>query len=110
MIEDTLRRAVERLEDLRKDAPPGPWEPNLYWSRFEMYSGLDHDKMGNESLVLDAQEIATVDLVGMLHRTIDAQLAILNEGLYQLENAPEGYMANEFNLFGRLAKAILGES
>lgn len=48
------------------------------------------------------------DLGTTLYRTIDAQLAILREALFQIEIGNAGFIATELNLFMRLADAILG--
>ena len=48
-------------------------------------------------------------LIVMLYRTIDAQLAILYEADFQMSGVTEaaGFIGKEFNLFVRLAEAIL---
>ena len=53
---------------------------------------------------------AACSLITTLHRTIDAQLHILQETIFQLSGAPEsrGFIGNEFNLIMQLVTAING--
>ena len=58
----------------------------------------------------DADHKAACGLITTLHRTIDAQLHILQETVFQLSGAPEarGFIGNEFNLVMQLVGAING--
>ena len=57
-----------------------------------------------------AEWSAACSLIVTLHRTIDAQLHILQETIFQLSGAPEsrGFIGNEFNLIMQLVTAING--
>lgn len=107
---ERLQAAIEMLESMREEAPPGPWEHWPFQSSRRLYSGLDLDHPISAEEVLRADSEYSTQLIEVLHRTIDAQLAILREALFQLEGAPAraGFIGNEFNLFMRLADAILG--
>ena len=100
---ERLGAAIAKLEQLKADSTPGPWvgRTNILGIRrlmdseggvlAEMFDATDH---GDESF-------ENTDLIVTLHRTIDAQLAILRfavDGLYDL---PEFLM---------LADAILGDN
>ena len=106
-----LQSAIEKLEQLRADAFPGPWE--AYNSRPE--NGSHSFVMADHSAILsvsanDGSEeefrAPTADLVAVLHRTIDAQIAILREGITWLEWVPELTAAAASET--ALADAILG--
>ena len=100
---ERLEAAIAKLEQLKAEGTPGPWvgRTNILGIRrlmdseggvlAEMFDATDH---GDESF-------ENTDLIVALHRTIDAQLAILRfavDGLYDL---PEFLM---------LADAILGDN
>ena len=102
MSAERLDAAIAKLEQLKADSTSSPWvgRTNILGIRrlmdseggvlAEMFDATDH---GDESF-------ENTDLIVTLHRTIDAQLAILRfavDGLYDL---PEFLM---------LADAILGE-
>lgn len=72
-----LQAAIDRLESLREEAPPGPWEHWLSQASRVLYSGLDLDHPISAEEVLTAHSKYSTQLVEVLHRTIDAQLAIL---------------------------------
>lgn len=72
--EETIAAAIEKLEKLRGAATPAPWdfyggEPFGYGIGFPVGLVVHRDEITDE----DAELIVT------LHRTIDAQLAILQE-------------------------------
>ena len=102
-VVERLEAAIAKLEQLTAEGTPGPWvgRTNILGIRrlmdseggvlAEMFDATDH---GDESF-------ENTDLIVTLHRTIDAQLAILRfavDGLYDL---PEFLM---------LADAILGDN
>lgn len=102
---ERLQAAIEKLEAVQGETWDAErWEPHGMWAVNAANPGGGRVVMADRLLESDAHLIVT------LHRTIDAQLAILREALFQLEGAPAraGFIGNEFNLFMRLADAILG--
>ncbi len=98
---ERLQAAIEKLETLRSQT--GYYESHG-WLVENVTVGFEYDPREEQA------PLTNDDLIVTLHRTIDAQLAILREALFQLEGAPAraGFIGNEFNLFMRLADAILG--
>ena len=86
--DDEIRAAIEKLTELKS---VGVMYPDKY-----------------ECTV--AEWRAACSLITTLHRTIDAQLHILQETIFQLSGAPEsrGFIGNEFNLIMQLVTAING--
>lgn len=74
---ERLQAAIDRLESMREEAPPGPWEHWPSQSSGRLYSGLDLDHPISAEEVLNAHSKHSTQLVEVLHRTIDAQLKIL---------------------------------
>lgn len=109
---ERLQVAIEKLERLKDTATPGDWRAGSdSYGNAEVRSWFDNDQNGNTRIAhAYAHDRADSYLIVILHRTIDAQLAILREALFQLEGSPSqaGFIGNEFNLFMQLADAILG--
>ena len=118
-----MQAAIERLETLRSALANGPWEveeiPETGECRVlrEAFSLPPHGR-AIEEIVPGGIDRVTAELIVTLHRTIDAQLAILRSGIAKVErhdrlidegthfaifNAEE-YLADEI----ALASAILG--
>lgn len=86
---EEIRQAIDTLERLKGNAFPGPWR-----AFHSGVAGGDHSYvlLDNESILSvsandgwdEAYRAPTADLVATLHRTIDAQLAIL---LWTLQKA-----------------------
>lgn len=114
---ERLQAAIEKLEQQR--AATEPVRSDSEWvvdyevgETMRFITVLDSHNGGHDGSIVaaDVTSEARAQLIVTLHRTIDAQLAILREALFQLEGAPAraGFIGNEFNLFMRLADAILG--
>jgi hypothetical protein len=83
-----LQAAIERLEQQRSAASSWPWWHQPWGGQNENgdYMGGDIFDGGGEYLVSDVRD-QDGELICTLHRTIDAQLAILRfavDGLYDL--------------------------
>lgn len=105
---ERLQAAIEKLERLRVGCTPGEWWVTPGGGESWVFAGPG---TADDVMVIgDARLPQDTELIATLHRTIDAQIAILREALFQLEGAPAraGFIGNEFNLFMRLADAILG--
>lgn len=74
---ERLQAAIEKLESMREEAPPGPWEHWPSQSSRRLYSGLDLDHPISAEEVLRADSKYSTQLIEVLHRTIDAQLLML---------------------------------
>lgn len=86
---DKIRAAIDKLTAMRS-------VDLMYPDKYEGDTQADFD--------------AACRLINTLHRTIDAQLHILQETVFQLSGAPEarGFIGNEFNLIMQLVSAING--
>ncbi|UAJ79988.1 hypothetical protein IT072_02605 [Leifsonia sp. ZF2019] len=122
--QETITAAIEKLEGLKAASVPGPWHwwnleaidqgwtdngPNLEGANGQtVLCGWGNDAWGISVAGEDA------DLIVTLHRTIDAQLALLKELLHIAETA--GWSEEEFpskpgHEHGLLlARSILGEA
>jgi hypothetical protein len=100
---EKLEAAITKLETLKADAKPGPWtiapphNIDVDWRCIDSHGGV---------CLADAT-VADAELIVTLHRTIDAQLAILRaalaiERVWPIENGGANVVA--------LADAILGGS
>jgi hypothetical protein len=107
---ETIQAAIEKLTEQRDAAMQGPWRGRVlnHWGTPTpgVWADEDGDYIGYSMNQADA------DLLVTLHATIDAQLAILQEGHQVCVNLDEiGFTGNP----GRarpsfdLARAILGE-
>lgn len=128
---ETIAAAIEKLEAQRHASTPGPWiaydmsddHKGWWWvwqeSALPFFGGvlqIDHtDDFGDGGTPVGSaertgnrdgeQERTDAELIVTLHRTIDAQLAILRN---QLVLAERGHGESTLNL--DLARAILGDS
>lgn len=111
---EEVEAAIAKLTTLKDTSTPGDW--------FLTYESATHPRVwGNASLdSLDADHVATTarsaidaELIVALHRTIDAQLAVLNESLEFYANSKaigmtDSEMAEYYSNTITLAKAING--
>jgi hypothetical protein len=98
---ERLRAAIEVLEHLKAESTPGRWEILGGGDRF--VSWLPEVPVGFAYVLAEPVEFeqeADADLIVVLHRTVDAQLAILAYGVTLVGPVPESILA--------LADAILG--
>lgn len=125
-----LTRAIERLETLKRDSTPGPLEAANAGDVFTVLGATNAHGVaadandawqvaaftGGLTFVSDSlagmpysEERANRNLFLTLHRTIDAQLAILNDALETCgawgESALEGIIGDKL----MLARAVLGD-
>jgi hypothetical protein len=108
---EEIQAAVDKLTALKVASQPGTWIHQPYGDQNQNgdHCGGDIFDRNGEYLLMEVPD-ADGELIVTLHRTIDTQLAILRETLFQLSAAPEarGFIGNEFTLFRRLADAING--
>ncbi len=127
---ERLQAAIEKLERLKNESTPGPWlladanaaEERVYGPLWVVtHESLSTDRADGEApeewfleLRIGAREDG--DLIVALHRTIDAQLAILRFGLqrqYAVDWTRRTFTANDKQLEAAglelaLAEAIIG--
>ena len=127
---ETIAAAIEKLEALRDAGTPGPygfedgWQPPQWkdsgWTYVRVVAGEPNRISGIRGMVLStdgtlpasegkARTLADAELIVTLHRTIDAQLAILRVGINEIsphDDTTEPITEAAF----RLARAILGEA
>ncbi|GLU88906.1 hypothetical protein [Agromyces sp. NBRC 114283] len=104
---EKIQAAIDKLEGLRDQGWPGKWQ---YVNGaietdegFELFQHHDAEYWGTGRVALDVDHaVPQAELIVTLHRTIDAQLAILHRGIS--DAAPEREVAE------LLADAILGDS
>ncbi|MDN4616447.1 hypothetical protein P5G50_18520 [Leifsonia sp. F6_8S_P_1B] len=107
---ETIAAAIQKLEALKADATPGVWEfdPEPFGAIFtQQEPGLEVEtEVAEQMLDADGRLIVT------LHRTIDAQLAILRTAGREFERRAENGDARVFpyDYHLDLARSILGES
>jgi hypothetical protein len=106
---ERLEAAITKLETLRAESTPGRWV-----AEDESFNGpyvrawFDNEFNGNTGIAGTRHGMPDADLIVTLHRTIDAQLAILR-GVAAIKGTPNPlFMLDRFAL--NLADAILGES
>jgi len=105
---EEIQAAIDKLTTQKDNSTPGAWAR----------SAAELDQPG---FVLSPRTCAgcggdfpleelDVELIATLHRTIDAQLGILQEAIFQLSDAPlaHGFHGHEFNIIMALARAING--
>ena len=118
---ETIQAAIERLETLREKSTPRPWTAMEYDSNpgdqgvpiiggGEIGSMEGHLTAYTMTLWNEEQSMIDADLIVTLHRTIDAQLAILNDAVVWFNDS----CCDEHGMKGSapallLARAILGE-
>jgi len=98
---DEIRAAIEKLTTQRNAAPEGEWTDH---GGFIMGAGA-------RWVCGDVEMVATNALIVTLHRTIDAQLAILRECLDQAERVeafPEYWYMPVSDQIRALVRAING--
>lgn len=124
---DTIRAAIDKLEELRIGRAPGSWQ--LDGPDYHYYGGGDGDFVSTPLVTAGPSRHAVVgaiapqartaqsfeswapaagrslELIVTLHRTIDAQLAILQNALIDHYGCGAPIIADTIDL----ARAILGE-
>jgi hypothetical protein len=76
---ETIQEAIDKLTALRDDAAEGPW---LGWVQYNPLRGQMYGVENSEGPIAD--KVASredAELIEVLHRTIDAQLAILRAAI-----------------------------
>lgn len=110
---DEITSAIRKLEGLAYESSDGPWIAHVSRDEHEMRAELFD---ANGGYVIADGYTADVGLVEMLHRTIDAQLAILSGtlGLYAefVEQGRESVWLSAVERAGDLdlARAINGSA
>jgi hypothetical protein len=111
---EKLEAAITKLEELKRDGHPGPWHGNVtIRGVLRVQSGLA--VVAEVLNTTEDEDEIDLDLIVTLHRTIDAQLAILRRGVSEVD----GYTAadgrfwavawlEEHSTTVDLASAILG--
>jgi hypothetical protein len=102
---ETIQAAIEKLDTQKRSSTPGPW--NLHFAdEFDARVGIDH---GSRPTSLTGTMLRPdAELIVTLHRTIDAQLAILRDGLHKARFSNPG-SGISYRVEIILASAILGE-
>lgn len=101
---ETLGAAIHKLETLKAAGTEGEWWMNPI-ERGEVF--IEGDPAAGEYPLAEVHEHADAELIVTLHRTIDAQLAILRAALDDFErygSKPSKFFENDL----ALADAILG--
>lgn len=101
---ETIQAAIDRLAALRESATQGPW---LGWKQYNPLYGMQYgiESGRGEEVFASGALRDDVELVEMMHRTIDAQLAILRHAV-QFNRGDLGIGINRHAV--ALAEAILG--
>ena len=109
MSVERIEAAIAKLEGLRSGCWPGAWDYHdgvISTERgFELFRHHENDVYTNGAPI-DGEALAQARLVITLHRTVDAQLAILRLGVEFAAISPNRYT----DAAAALADAILGES
>ena len=110
---ERLQAAIEKLEALKAGASGGPWviapPRDVEFESRCIWGAKDHGD--GEGLCLADAESADADLIVTLHRTIDAQLAILRNVVEVSEYVGLGKEGERIAMIQNaldLADAILG--
>lgn len=106
---DEIRDAIATLERLRAESTPGVW---AHLQVVADYSQIDNGDSGNP-LALIGRNIPDGDLIVTLHRTIDAQLAILQGGVsiaHTMSRVSDAAAADWAENELALARAINGDA
>ena len=103
---EEIEAAIAKLSELRDYATPGPWA-SYKWDWRIVVAGQGDDD--NAEVIFDSRHHGDGELVEVLHRTIDAQLAILGRGLEILRTSM-GKAETAVELQIMLARAINGTS
>lgn len=98
-----IQGAIVKLERLKAESVPGPWAFDQEGTRRKLRGAEGKTVLGCSALLWP--DPAEADLIVTLHRTIDAQLAILQHGFL----AYSWWDRHDEPLALALANAILGE-
>lgn len=107
---ETIQAAIEKLEALKAESTPGPWhdwEDDLTNEVDVWHDQEQRSHIANCGVAGMPRVEADADLIVTLHRTIDAQLAILRHAIENQEIA-HGWVTVD-NDAVVLAESILGE-
>jgi hypothetical protein len=99
---ERLEAAIGKLETLKAESTPGRWDVDRVG--FGVRAFFDNEFNGNTLICEVRHGKPDADLIVTLHRTIDAQLAILRSG----RNITSRESEYTFDLALALADAILG--
>jgi len=111
---EEIQAAIEKLTKLKAESTPGPW--------FLTYEKSTHPRLWGNASENDADPVAlaqnrgNAELIVLLHRTIDAQLAILNHDVALFTEFEEHGNARQWELAIEragdlaLARAINGDT
>ena len=109
---ERLQAAIEKLEQLRTASPVGPWEADGSSDRSRQHgydteiraTALGDGLFDGIAIVFDSDD---AELIVTLHRTIDAQLAILRAAVAEIEENRWMVVEAAYEVLA-LADAILG--
>ena len=108
---EEIQAAIEKLTKLKAESTPGPW--------FLTYEKSTHPRLWGNASENDADPVAlaqnrgNAELIVLLHRTIDAQLAILADTLNAFSNPIPAFIGYEEQIYHAqlmLARAINGDT
>lgn len=109
---ERLQAAIEKLETLKTESTPGPWSVNVHHNAMHSAEFRAPNPFNGFMLVAAHTNDVDPELIVTLHRTIDAQIAVLDNTLVRYAKldpsgeweprAPGGVIAMS------LADAILG--
>lgn len=83
---ERLEAAIDKLETLKQESFDGPWVANHPFS-YSWITGARY--AGMQSKIADRVRKPDAELIVTLHRTIDAQLAILRDNLERYSRNPD---------------------
>lgn len=101
---DEIRAAIESLERLKEQSAPAPWEG---WKQYNPLRGEVYGVEANGEEVAKTYSLADTELIEVLHRTIDPQLAILRRAMGVLDLS-FGHAESAVERECALARAING--
>lgn len=102
---ETIAAAIQQLEEERREATPGEWYVTYEKSRWPRIWG-NRDENDADAVAQTEGGVANAHLIVTLHRTIDAQLAILRDAAALLSMMDGVTYSTTLDL----AHAILGEA
>lgn len=114
---ELLTRAIERLETLRAESTPKPWHYAVddLTNEVDVWHDQEHrSHIANFGVAGMPRVLSDADLIVTLHRTIDAQLAVLRNALgratskISMGGGAAAVWSNEHDAVA-LAHAILGD-
>lgn len=98
---EEIRQAITTLERLKAESTPGPWnvdqnEPAI-WTSGDSVEGGTICYINSDQQTGDHRPYGDAELIVTLHRTIDAQLAILQHALeeYNPRDDAQGYIVDD---------------